>query len=143
MMSKAEVQKIVDDNIRDLRTALQLDAWFVRISYSSSLRVGASCETDPKRHEAIITFNPGEFDNEKDVLLALLHELLHIYHAEFDLYWEAVKEAVSCDMLAVMQPIFNNACEHVVEQLLRLLEHTFRTTPKRMIAAVKRKAKEG
>ncbi len=140
MMSEAEVRKIVDENIRPLREALQLHGWFFRLRYSTSTgKNRATCASDPQRHEATITFNPGELVDEKDVLNVLLHELLHVYHAEFYLYWEAVKASVSGEVFDAMQPSYDNACEHLVEQVLCFFEHTLRTTPKKLIAAVRRR----
>ena len=139
-MSKAEVRAIIDANIRDLAMALQLGGWRLILCYDGGLgQDGASCDTDPMRHIATITFNPGEFDDEKQVLNALLHELLHVYHAEFELYRDAVKTIVGDRLFAALDSTYQNACEHVVDNALSLLTLTFKTTPKKLIAAVRRR----
>lgn len=144
MMSEAEVRAIIDANIRDLRAALGLHDWNIDVGYSTSVgdRV-ATCTADAKRHHATLLFNPGELDDESDVLRFLLHELLHLYNAEVHLYADAVNELVSERESATLQVLRTNASEHVVQYIERLLEHTFRTTPKRMIAAVRRREAAG
>lgn len=140
MMSEAEVRAIVEENIRDLAMALQLGGWRLILCYDGSLgQDGASCSPDPMRHIATITFNPGEFNDEKQVLNALLHELLHIYHAEFDLYRDAVKATVSSEVFAALDATYQNGCEHVVDNVLSLLTLTFKTSPKKLIAAQRRR----
>ncbi len=140
MMSKAEVRAIVDENIRDLRNALQLNEWTVDIDYDANIDGRATCAADPMRFTARIVLNPGQLKNEKDVLDTLLHELLHIYHCEFDLYREAVRASVGDRVFKAMAPAFETGCERVVQRLCFLFRHTFNTTPKKLIAKVRREA---
>ncbi len=140
MMSKAEVKKIVEESIRPLRAALQLHDWQFVLVYDTSLgKDRAACTRDCQRHAATLTFNPAELEDEQDVLWTLLHELLHIYHAEFDLYLDSVKVPVPKQVFDAIEPSFHNACEHVVQKLERLLMLTFKTSPKKLIAAVRRR----
>ncbi len=144
MMSEAEVRAIIDENICDLRAALGVHEWSIDVGYSTSPGGSvATCTADPKRHRATLVFNPGEFDDESEVLQFLLHELLHLYNAEVHLYSDAVHPLVSEREFATLEVFRTNATEHIVHCIECLLKHTFNKTAKKLIAAVRRREAKG
>lgn len=73
---------------------------------------------------AVIALDPSMFSTEKQVFQALVHELLHVTLARFDLYREAVIELIPDHLYEegtgkLEQRLYRHAMEQAVEMLQR------------------------
>lgn len=88
-MSREQVMEVVEEHIHDLRAALGLWQWTIAIEYgpASEERWAANCDRSAGNYnQATITIDPAAHFIEVGVVRTLVHELLHIVLARFDVY---------------------------------------------------------
>ena len=99
-MDTSEVKKIINDNIKFIRWALQLQLWDIDLTYDHVREDGdkiypANCQPFPEYRILKIKINPLEEEDEDDVITDLLHEMLHGLTCSFETYRKAVYHLVS------------------------------------------------
>jgi hypothetical protein len=87
MISEQEVRDVVENNIHALVPRMALSDWRIVVS-TTTLEPGrvAACTYDVSYMRAEIDIDPAQHDDEADVLDSLVHELLHLVVAPFEVY---------------------------------------------------------
>lgn len=113
-MDASEVQRLIDDRLDGLQRAMQLQRWTIR-AYAGSLHVIAS----------------------------LRHEILHIMHAPFETYRQAVRQLVHDDSaFNALDEVWTLACEQTVKNLEHMFDHGIRLSTDAMIERAKEAKRE-
>jgi len=120
-MTPDRVQQIVETHYPWMYRALRLAPWDIALDYWS-LPVGrGECETDSAHRTAAIILDPDEHDTADEVLMTLLHELLHVRFAVLDVYHEAVSPLLTPREQEAVDSLYMLATEQIVGETLRLL----------------------
>ena len=122
-MDQSEVRFIVNEHVKPIRDALQLNDWHIDTEYTA-LDPGTSARVHmmPRYRRATIQFDPAQIVDREHVLRCLRHELLHLVLAPFDLYTCAVSEMLPEQFSKVDNQLFMDAVELVVGNLERVLD---------------------
>lgn len=125
-LDASRVKAIVDANLERLRDELWLSDWKISVEYEPlEGDTAAECRlSNADYNVAVIALDPAQFSNQKQVLQALVHELLHVTLARFDLYRDAVIELIPDHVYQdgggkVEQRLYRHALEQAVEMLQR------------------------
>lgn len=121
-MDKSEVQAVVEANIDRIRTAMNLHDWFIGINYEPTGHPGwaASCDRAGGDYQrASIIIDPNGHDSETEVLRSLVHELLHLVLAPFDVYRDAISSFAPDEADALEQRLWTHAVEQAATRLER------------------------
>ncbi len=126
-IDRSVVLKLIDDNIKDLKTKLGLERWSLKFNCEpsgtdndGSVSLG-SCYALIDYEDARIDLNPAAFDDTKHALSTLRHELFHILLAPLDLYMEAVDELeISEGEKKMLKRIWNHSLEKTILNLQRM-----------------------
>jgi len=120
------VKAIVDANVERLRDELWLNTWKIIVNYAAlDGDTAAECGLDDADYNiAVITMDPAKFPTEKQVMQALVHELLHVTLARFDLWRDAAIALIPDHVYEdgagkVEQRLYTHALEQAVEMLQR------------------------
>lgn len=134
-MDKSEVRAVMHDALRPMRTALSLNEWHMDFVLGAlEGNVNAECVADPSYSRAKLTFDPDKYDTKAEVLEGLLHEMLHVLLAKYELYRKAVRPLIDDDRAwASLEEIYVHACEDTTRRLEDLLTHGVNTTPRRLV----------
>lgn len=123
MMDLSEVRSIVNEHLKPIRDALQLQDWHIDTEY---LPIGdnkaARIRITPRYRKALIQFDPAAQDDRENVLRNLRHELLHLVLAPFTSYSLAVGEFVPEANSNLDDRLYADACELTVGNLERILD---------------------
>lgn len=128
----SEARAIVDEHLPWLRWALCLQDWRIEVDYGlvdkespAGVRFCAVTRCDNAYRKAYVTINEEMVDDEDDLLETLRHELLHVVHADFELYRATMiqqardrEQAEGLDL-----ELFTHACERLVGNIERILDH--------------------
>jgi hypothetical protein len=69
-----------------------------------------------------ITIDPDQHDTKDELRTTLLHELLHLVHAEFDLaFLAAIKALNGSPAVQVLEHVVDFACERLVAHLMTII----------------------
>lgn len=147
-MDKSQCKAIIDGHIKQLRFAMGLQSWKVSFIYDhcgGAAKDGFATRAHVVRrgeyYQASITVDPAEFNTQHEVLKALRHELLHLFHAEFDTYDQVVQRALSENGYAGLEPVRILAIERLVYCIESLLDYNGLTAEKLMDISRKRIAR--
>ena len=122
-MDQSEVRAIVNEHLKPIRDALQLNDWNIDTECSPlELGTPARVHMTARYRHATIQFDPAQIGDREHVLRCLRHELLHLVLAPFDLYTYAVSEMLSEQFSRVDKQLFTDAVELVVGNLERVLD---------------------
>jgi hypothetical protein len=123
-MDKSVVKSIVDRNLTPLLTRLGLQAWTVVVEFGTTGEedIAATCLRKGDYEKAIITIDPEYMHDEQHVLTTLRHELLHIFGAPFDLFYEAVAQVIDEKSLLAVRRVYANAQEKLCLSLERMFD---------------------
>lgn len=123
MMDLSEVRGIVNEHLKPIRDALQLQDWHIDTEY---LAIGdntaARIRITPRYRKALIQFDPAAQEDRENVLRNLRHELLHLVLAPFTAYGLAISELVPKTNSELDEHLFSDACELTVGNLERILD---------------------
>jgi len=122
-MDESKARKLVNKYIKGIRNGLQLWQWEINITYMHQEDALAELKIDAEYKKANIRINHDDHETEADLLRTLFHELLHIMHADFELYRDQVWETVSKRQAEVLDKSYTYACEKTVGRLLAIFEH--------------------
>lgn len=139
-MDRSEMRALLDDSLRPMRAALNLNDWFMR-SKLASMEDGfvAECVADPNYSTAKLTFDVNGFENPSVLLDSLLHEMLHVMTAKFELYRKAIRPLIDDHKVWMsLEEVYTHACEDTVRRLEDMLRHGLNTTPRRLITRGKK-----
>ena len=135
-MDQSKVRRIVEDHIRDLMWALDLNDWMVNVQYRKlDPGVDGNCVVTYKYKHATISLDPNEYNTESEVLEVLLHELLHVVTGPTCMMSAVINRTLTTDEgKAAASACFDNADELLIKQLERMLEVGMGYTPKKLAA---------
>ena len=132
-MDKSICQKIVNENIKQLRWLLQLGFWKVDICYEPIAgQTPANCEADP-RYESVRIFIDCEKQDKERLFDDLRHELLHCFAADYETYRQAVKELITKEQFAAVDTVFGMAQEKTVGRIENMLDWGLKMPTKKML----------
>ena len=139
-MDKSEIREVVNDALRPMRAALNLNGWFMNFKIASlEPNFIAECSADPNYSKATLTFDVNGFNNESELLTTLLHEMLHVALAKFELYRKAVRPLIDGDRFwTSLDEVYTHAQEDTVRQLEDMLRHGLNVTPRRLVTRGKK-----
>ena len=127
-MKKSDVERIVGENIEEIKMRLGLDNWRILIEYGPALLDGDDthysglCSTTPDLFEtAIVTLDPKHFDSSAEVLDTLAHELCHCIASNFDVCQAVLKRLLPKREYAAVGVLFHIAHEKVVASVQKIL----------------------
>jgi hypothetical protein len=88
-VDERKARAIVRRHWRRIGRSLGLEGWEIRLFFGQPEQADqvASCDADPSYQVATITLDPARAESEEDLLDSLLHELAHVVHAPFELFW--------------------------------------------------------
>lgn len=122
-MDASEVIRIADKHLPKMLWQLQLNMWTVRVDTASLQGMKASIRFEHEYENAVITIDPEQTQDERDVLDSLRHELFHIIHADFQLFRAVALQGVMQQDADAMDQVYDYACEKTVLRLERMFEH--------------------
>jgi len=132
-MSDAQVRKVVDGAVREMRMALGLSRWHVNVHYRALADddIG-TCLVDVPHFRATLGFDSAKHDDAGHVLETLRHELLHVCHAYFEIPRRVVGEHLSSEAFNAFDVSFRLAAEHTVASMEWLLDDQD-VTPRKLV----------
>lgn len=128
-MDRSAVKAIVDREIEPLKARLGIPHWRIVVTYgpvSDPGRVAeghrgmAECRRAAPYERATITLDHEQHDDETEVVDSLIHELLHVVLAPFDLYRNFATKFIEVGTTADGQE--DTLFAHCIEQAVRNLE---------------------
>jgi hypothetical protein len=121
-MKTEDVERIISEAVPTICATLGIRDWIIEAQCARLDEGQAKCEAKPGYQHAALTFDPGEHEDEADVLASVRHELLHTFAAEMETYRAAVQQLVSDREFAVLDQMFSLASESLVRRIEKLLD---------------------
>lgn len=125
-MDPSRVKAIVDANLERLRDELWLNTWKISVNYEPLEGDTAAIVNleNADYNVAVITIDPAQLRTKKDVMQTLVHELLHVTLARFELYRLSVIELIPDHVYQdgggpIEKRLYTHALEQSVEMLQR------------------------
>lgn len=135
-MNLTDARYIVDDcgekALRRFRAALGLNDWDINIEWARirppmygepGCDALGMCSADPSRRRATITLDHDLHESRDELLNTLLHELLHVLHADYELVRRQLLPLLSDRETQIAEHAFDHAAERLVGGLERMLCH--------------------
>jgi hypothetical protein len=122
-VDESAVKAIVDANIERLMRAFGVPHWKIRVVYGPCEQDHwqAECLRQVNYNFAEITINPHKHSDEAEVIESLEHELMHVVHSPFDLFYEVALQFVNDkDALDALSRTWSYCTEQTVVNLNRL-----------------------
>lgn len=122
-MDKSKVQEWLDSNIDPLKKQFGLSHWNIKFEVCHIDGVMGRCNALPDYERARLKFNYDLIENEKELEEVVKHELMHIVHSPFNLFTNAVFEAIDDKALCnTLRKLGHNTAEMVTRNLERMHE---------------------
>lgn len=129
-MERELAKKIIEENLKRYSHLLAVHSWSIHVFFDTIPdeaddhhgHVRANVLRKISYNIASITFDNAKFDTEQELLNSLRHELMHITHAAFDLYYETVMNFVPEDAIPAMRRLYTHAAEQTVVHLQRMFD---------------------
>jgi len=121
-MDKSEIQRWIDKHFTKLLDEYGLSHWFVSIDLTT-LQGGTAgeCYTYPEYEQASINVDYTKVDGEAELERIVRHEICHIIHSPFELFWDAMEQGLTReDKTNVLRKAFLQAAELTVKNLERM-----------------------
>lgn len=136
-MDESELRKIIDQNLRPMRTTLCLGEWRIDVEYgpvkspmaAPGFTTQAMCTVNPGYRQALITFDPAEIHNRKRALELLLHELMHVLHAEMYLFRDQVYSQIGDGAKEALELAWHHGIERLIGNLERFVADGLKISP--------------
>jgi hypothetical protein len=95
-VDESAVKAIVEANIERLMRAFGIPHWKISIEYGpcEQSHWQAACLRQVNYNKAEITIDPHKHSDEPEVIASLEHELMHVVHSPFDLFYEVALQYV-------------------------------------------------
>lgn len=134
-MRKDEVSSIVESLSSGLIHSLGLEDWTIRFHYvgSESDVKMARCSRIEEYKICDIYFNFEAHHTPLEVGDSLLHELIHILHAPFDVYDEVIKPMLSGSQLEIYENIRHRSSERTELNIERMLLRRMKLSVEKII----------
>lgn len=120
-MNRDEVKSYVKTHIRKLRDRLSLTNLQINFDFEP-IEGGAmgECQASWKYQHALIILNPGAIDDVEQLAETLLHEMLHLVHAEFRMVVEMTDQVCRSDSneARLIDFAYQRACEATVRSMI-------------------------
>jgi len=123
-MKDAAAEKAVTKKfLTTWKRLLSIEDWDITIKYKSlpEDELG-NCSVVAAHKQASIEIDPKQHKNKELLLLTVRHELLHLVHANFNIYRNAVEGCLGSSTIAVADTIFETGSEDVVLKIENLLK---------------------
>ena len=126
-MTPKKAKRICDEWLPIFRWALQLQKWSFKIRYE---RMTADSPDDTKAGDVVsdtqyrtvlIRLDPGACDSKKELLDFLLHEMIHVFHAEIGPLGDCLDAMCSAPEKEVLVNLLAEVKEGVVRRVLNML----------------------
>lgn len=129
-MERELAKKIIEENLEQYSHLLAVNNWTIHVFFDTIPDeaddhhgyVRANVLRKISYNIASITFDNAKFDTESELLNSLRHELMHITHAAFDLYYETVMNFIPEDAIPAMRRLYTHAAEQTVVHLQRMFD---------------------
>jgi len=122
MKESTAIKLITKKLVNRWKYLLGIEEWDIKFRYSKLEEdTMGVCMADPQYKKATIIVDIAEHKNNEELLDTIRHEMLHIIHAEFELYREMIKDHVGANTLTTMDTVFELGAETVVRRLEGLL----------------------
>lgn len=126
-MEKSEVQTWVDANLKGLQAQYGIPHWEIEMEYILDENIGleGECTTLDRYEKAIIKINVPHMKDTGYLEKVFRHELSHIIHGPFHMYWRAVCDAIeetekSEALLKALDCLWHDAQELTVKNIERM-----------------------
>lgn len=102
---------------------LSIEDWDIQFRYTSldEDELG-SCSVEPHHNSAMILLDLNKIQNKKELLEVVRHELIHITHAHFNSYRQAIIPHLPPNVVTVADEIFSIGAENLVLKIEHLLK---------------------
>lgn len=121
-MDHSKAVEWVENNIDRLMRAYGIPHWTIKVQYLALESGVAGRINDEFQYEmALIKLDPGQIADVDELERIFKHELSHIVHSPFDLFWQAVSAYIDSDKVRdSLESVFTNACELTVRNIERM-----------------------
>lgn len=122
-MKRETAQKLVEEYLPVFLDILNLTEHEIQVSLGrcDDKDNAGECVRYYDYRRADITINPSLIDTEQELKNVLLHELCHVLHSPWDLFYRTAKEAAATDkMRNILDGVFDHAQESSVSKLERV-----------------------
>jgi len=150
-MDKSKAREIVKKVMPKLQSLLGLDDWNINISlqhidadeserdWSENYTIMGSCLANHCYNTASITIDHELARKPKELVDVLRHEMLHIFHSDFNIVRDQVKVALDEKTFKIVDEVFCLASEKTVSRIESMLNRGLKITAKKMMEAQKEK----
>jgi hypothetical protein len=132
-MDRSEVEAFVRRKLPELQRVFGLDRWTILLQFGPrDLRGPADCDRDARYDLATIGFDPEKIDDPQELETFIRHELFHIVHSPFDLFWSLATASLDDADMERARRAWSFASEQqvlVLERLYQGLAAHFSTPP--------------
>lgn len=135
-MTKDQIKRWMARNFNKRLRAFGLGWWRITVEYCELNQVPGStrvmeCQCLPEYERATIRIDCGQLIDftEEEFGGFIEHEILHIVHSPFNLFWDHVETIAHTDEVASLRVAFNHSAEMTLRHLERLVE-TLRSSAK-------------
>jgi hypothetical protein len=119
-MDRSQLQTIVEEAFPAYVRLFGLERWKITLEYGrrSDANTKGDCLIADAYNRATIGLDPEEHETAADVLQTLRHEMFHLLHAGFSLFFNMATAGQTDDRLAIS----NRAYEYSAEQTVVAIE---------------------
>jgi len=96
------------------------------------------CTADHRYRTATIRLDAAQHDSEAELLRTMRHELLHLLHVDFNLYWMCAMRGVSGRAKAMMGEVYEAAQEKTVAAIEAMLDSGLGMNAGKMVRVARR-----
>lgn len=127
-MDKSKVVDCVEANLEELKKLFGLERWRISIYYeplrphADGFRPTMQVDDRVEYEMAAITIDCASLDDEEEVIRFLKHELMHLLHAPFGLFWNAFGSDSNHPSRQSMEAVWKHAQELTVLNIERFHE---------------------
>jgi hypothetical protein len=128
-MDRSKVAAVVDEHLLPLAGFLFVGDWKIDVEFGHIEGGGPdgcfrmTCKRMISYKHAIIHVDPEQFNGDDiDILDCLFHEMAHVVHSPFDLFYEAAAEAYGfgseeSPLISSLRRVWSHCCEETVKNL--------------------------
>lgn len=130
-MELREAKRIMDDHLLAMRHLLYLNDWKINLKWGSfktahsegEFEVLAQCSVEASYKQASIEVDHTRLHDEEDLLRVIRHELLHLFHADLNLYRDQTREMLGARSWNAVEAAWLNGVERLVLQMEAMLDN--------------------
>jgi len=122
MKENEAIRAVTKTFINRWKHLLSIKDWDVQLRYTTldADELGC-CGVEPHHKSAMIMVDINQIKDKQELLEVIRHELMHIVHAHFNSYRQAVEKHLPPNVVTVSDEIFSIAAEDLVLKLEHLV----------------------